>query len=397
MGELILDLRDPRFWTDPAPLVREARARGRTARTHAGEPVLLRADDVELAHADPRFRNPGVANLEALGICDGPFYAWRKRTLAALDGPEHVRLRSFIGRLFTPRQTARLRSDFRAHADRRSAELAARGEIDVVADYARELPLFGICHFLGIPGADREALAEFLVGTEEGFSAAMTPAIRARAEASIVALSRYVEKLIARCTAQPGEDALSELVAQGAQSDAIDPADFRALLVNILGGAVGSTRAAIANSLFLLLAHPEQAALVRAEPERVRAAVEECLRLYPPFRVGRRVAAEPIEAFGLRLAPGDSVFIWRAAANRDPERFADPDRFEITREARPHASFGHGAHFCLGQALARVEVQEAVLALLTRFPRAALVTRTPERIPFTMDEQIAQLRVELEV
>jgi len=392
---LILDLRDPRFWTDPADLVREARRRGRTARTAQGEPVLLRADDVEFAHADARFANPGVANLEQLGIRDGPFYAWRKRTLAALDGAEHQRLRSFIGRLFTPRQTARLRREFRAHAADWLERAAARREIDVVSGYARELPLWGICRFLGVPDAEREELAEFLVGTEEGFSAAMTPEIRARAEASIVALHRQVERLVARCSERPGDDALSELVAAGAQPQAIAREDFVALLVNLLGGAVGSTRAAIANSLFLLLSHREQADRLRAEPALARPAVEECLRLHPPFRVGRRVAATGLAAFGLALAEGDPVFIWRAAANRDPERFADPDRFDIARPAQPHASFGHGAHFCLGQALARVEVQEAVLALLERFPSAELLTREPERIPYTMDEQLASLRVRL--
>jgi cytochrome P450 len=388
----VVDLRDPRFWIEPLPLLRAARARGRTALTQTGEPVLLRADDVELAHADARFANPGVANLEQLGIRDGPFYAWRRRTLAALDGDEHQQLRAFIGRLFTPRQTARIREGVRAHA---AALLEGREELDVVRDYALDLPLWAICRFLGIPDADREELAGFLVGTEEGFSAAMTPQIRARAETSIVALHAYVERLVERCGARGGDDALSELVAAGLQADGIARADFIALLVNILGGAVGSTRAALANSLFLLLAHPGQARLLRREPRRIRAAVEECLRLFPPFRVGRRVARQQVEAFGLELEPGASVFVWRAAANRDPERFADPDRFDIARQAQPHASFGHGPHFCLGQALARVELQEAVLALIGRFPAAELLTREPERVPFTMDEKIVSLRVRL--
>ncbi len=171
--------------------------------------------------------------------------------------------------------------------------------------------------------------------------------------------------------------------------------DFLALIVNVIGGAVGSTRSAIGNGIHLLLSHPEQARLVRDEPEWARAAVEECLRFQPPFRVGRRVAREPVAAFGLELSAGDSVFIWRMAANRDPERFERPDQFDIRRPPRPHLSFGHGTHFCLGQALARVEVQEAITALLTRFPAAKLVTREPERVPFTMDEQIASLIVQL--
>ncbi|MCE2390266.1 MAG: cytochrome P450 [Proteobacteria bacterium] len=394
-GPAVLDLRDPHFWTEPLPLLRAARERGRTALTAGGEPVLLRADDVEFAHADPRFSNPGVANLERLGISDGPFYEWRKRTLAAIEGEGHRRLRSFIGRLFSPRQTARLREAFRAHANSVLDRAAERETLDIVTQYASELPLWGICHFLGIPDTDRERIGAFMVGTEEGFSAAMTPEIRERAERSIEALTEYARKLIRRCAERPGPDALSELVASRRHADGVSDEDFLALIVNLIGGAVGSTRSAISNSVFLLLSHPEQARLVRLDPERARPAVEECLRLSPPFRIGRRVAVDSVTACGLDLSAGDSVLIWRMAANRDPERFERPDEFDIERPIRPHASFGHGAHFCLGQALARVEVQEALTTLLTRFPRAELITREPKRIPFTMDEQIASLSVRL--
>ena len=144
----ILDLEDPLFWTDPYSMLRAARERGRTARTQQGELVLLCADDVELAHADPRFANPGVENLERSGISDGPFYEWRKRTLAALEGDEHKRLRAFIGRLFTPRQSARLREGFRRHAASVLDKAAQRGSLDIVSEYAGELPLWAVCHFL---------------------------------------------------------------------------------------------------------------------------------------------------------------------------------------------------------------------------------------------------------
>jgi cytochrome P450 len=391
-----LDLADPLFWTDPAPILRAARERGPTARTADGELILLRADDVELAHADPRFRNPGVENLERSGIEDGPFYEWRKRSLAALEGEEHKKLRSFIGRLFTPRQVSRLREGFRKRAMTLLAQAAAgEGEVEVVQEYARVLPLWAICHFLGIPDEDREELAGFLYGTEEAFTAALTPEIRARAETAIVALYAYCERLIERCLAHPGDDALSELVASRSRADGVTDESFLALIVNIFGGAVGSTSAAIANSIHLLLSHPEQAELVRREPDWIKPAIEECLRLAPPFRIGRRVANESLEAFGHALEPGDGIFIWRAAANRDPERFERPDEFDIERPPNPHISFGHGPHFCLGHALGRVQAREAVLTLLTAHPEAELVTREPERLPFTMDEKLVSLIVHL--
>lgn len=390
----MLDLREPGFWTEPVPLLRAARARGRTALTQLGEPVLLRADDAEQAHADPRLANPGVANLERLGIRDGPFFTWRRRTLAALEGAEHQRLRGFIGRLFTPRQTARVRDQLHVHAAGLLDGLAERGTVDLVSAYAGELPLWGICRFLGIPDEERLEIAGFLAGTEEGFTEAMTPEIRARAERSIVALHAHAERRIAELTRMPGPDALSALVS-GWRESGVSNADFVALVVNIIGGAVGSTRSAISNVVLLLLQHPDQAHRVRARPELLRAAVEECLRLYPPFRIGRRVAVEPLHLAGLDLEPGQSVLVWRAAANRDPGRFERPDVFDVERAPRAHLSFGHGTHFCLGQALARIEVQEAVGALLVRHPDAALRGPPPRRVPFTMDEQLVALPVEL--
>ncbi|MCP4904486.1 MAG: cytochrome P450 [bacterium] len=391
-----LDLADPLFWTDPQSILRAARERGPTARTSNGDLVLLRADDVEFAHSDPRFRNPGVENLERSGISDGPFYEWRKSSLAALEGDEHQQLRTWVSRLFTPRQVSRLREGFRGRADF-LLEKAAREkeEIEIVYEYARALPLWAVCHFLGIPDEDREELASFLFGTEEAFTAALTPEIRARAEAAIVALYEYSQRLIERRLAHPGDDALSELVASRSEADGVSDENFLALIVNIFGGAVGSTSATIANSIHLLLSHPEQAELVRREPERIKPAIEECLRFAPPFRIGQRVVAESLEAFGHALRPGDGIFIWRAAANRDPTRFENPDTFDIERPPNPHISFGHGPHFCLGHALGRIQAQQAILALLTGHPEAALVTRDPERVPFTMDEKLTSLIVRL--
>jgi cytochrome P450 len=391
-----IDLADPRFWTDPAPILHAARARGPIARTTTGDLVPLRADDIEFVHADPRFRNPGVENLERSGMLDGPFYEWRKRSLAAIEGEEHKKLRTFVGRMFTPRQVLRLRDGFRARAAETLREVAqSGGEIEMVEDYARQLPLWGICHFLGIPDEDREELAGFLYGTEEAFTAALTPEIRARAERAIVALYAYAERLVERALAHPGDDALSELVASRSKVDGVTDESFLALLVNMFGGAVGSTSAAIANSIHLLLSHPEQADLVRRKPDRIKPAIEECLRLAPPFRIGGRVVEEPLEAMGVELKTGDRIFVWRAAANRDPERYKQPDDFDIERPARPHISFGLGPHFCLGHALGRAQAQEAVLTLLANYPNSELLTRDPERVPFTMDEKLTSLIVRL--
>lgn len=396
MGEpLVVDLRDASFWQDPYPTWRAAAAQHRTARTTSGEVILLRADDLDVAGADPRFAQLGLDALHRLGITDGPFHAWRRLTLAACDGEQHERLRSVVGRSFTPRRVAALRSAIREHAEVLLDDACAHGTFDVVADYATPLPLWVICRFLGLPESFDAEVATFLVGTEEGFVDPMTAERRARAESSIVGLYGMVTDLIADRRRAPREDLVTDLV-DAQRAGRLDDDELHALVVNIVGGAVGSSRAAISNGALLLLTHPDQARAVRDDPMLVAPAVEECLRIHPPFRSGRRKLTEPVERFDIDLAAGDTVYLARQAANRDPARWADPDRFDIHREERRHHSFGYGPHFCLGQALARVDLQEALGAFLARVDRLELVDAEPVRVPFTPDEALERLRVHTE-
>lgn len=392
---MVVDLGDPELWQDPYPVWRHARRQGRTACTAKGEPILLAAGDLDQVHADEAFGQLGLSALERLGIADGPFHAWRGRTMAAHDGPVHARLKGSLARSFTPRRVEPLRTVLRAHATQVLDGVAASGHFDVVADYAEDLPLWLICEFLGLPQRSRHQIGEFLAGTEEGFTDPMTVEGRRRAEDGIVALSGYVEELVGERRARPGEDLVSDLVA--AESDGVLSHDeLVALVVNVIGGAVGSSRAGIANSILLMVRHPEQAEWVRQAPdERIRPAVEECLRYHPPFRSGRRVAVAAVDRFGLHLEPGDTVVLARQAANRDPDRWEEPDRFDVTRPERRHHSFGYGAHFCLGHALARLDIQQAVAAFLQRCPHAELVVDEPRRVPFTADEQLESLPVAL--
>lgn len=389
----VIDLRDPDYWCDPYPTLRTARAQARTAVSHVGEPIVLNADDLETLSTNPAFAQMGVDALDRLGITDGPFRAWRSRTLAAIDGPAHAQLRALVGRAFTPRQVERIRPVTRAHAAELVEAGIERGELDVIDDFARDIPLLAACRFLGIDDDGRHEIDSFLAGTEEGFVDPMTPERRARAEGSIVALYSVVERYIAERRARPTDDLISSIVAAQGESP-VDDDDLHALIVNIIGGAVGSTRAGLANSVLLFAQHPHQADLVRNDPTLIRQAIEECLRYHPPFRIGRRKVVADVEAFGLQLRAGSTVFAARQAANRDPARFENPDEFDVTRSEQRHLTFGYGPHFCLGQALARANLQEAIGALLERTSALTLV-EAPTRVPFVMDEQLANLRVTL--
>jgi cytochrome P450 len=222
----------------------------------------------------------------------------------------------------------------------------------------------------------------------------MTDERRARAESGITALYGFVNAMVDDRLHAPREDMVSDLLVAEREGRISRP-ELLALVVNVIGGAVGSSRAAIANSTLLMLSHPEQARWVRDDPARLRGAIEECLRFAPPFRAGRRKALVATAQFGLQLQPGDTVYIARAAVNRDPKRWVDPDRFDVSRPEQRHYSFGYGAHFCLGQSLARLDVQTAIQAMLERFDDLELVIDRPARVPFTADEQIVELPVEV--
>ena len=292
-----------------------ASARRATARAHSGDThggtVVLFADDAEAIHLDPRFIMLGLGALERLGIHDGPFYEWRSRTLAVMNGPPHIRLRSFVGPAFSPRQMERLRAIAQNRADELVNKVIDRGEIDVVEDFAADLPLTAMCRFMGIDDEDRRALGNFLVGTEAGFTENMTPELRASVEASITPLNDYIADLMARRRKNSKDDMVSALVSGQGKDGGPTGADFLALLVNIIGGAVGSTRAALSNGILSFVENPDQADLLRRNPDLLRQASEECLRYHSPFRLGRRVATEPLSILGLDLKKGDSLLFAR--------------------------------------------------------------------------------------
>ena len=389
---MVLPMRTRAFWQDPYPLFDAAREQYRTAVSESGEAVVLSIDDVEAMSAHPLMVPLGLDALDRLGIFDGPFREWRALSLNAREHDDHRRLRRLVGRAFTPMQVQRVRPLARENAHRLLDAVGERGEMDVQLDYARDVPLFTICAFLGIPDADRHEIEALHFGTEEGFGWPMTPERRQRAEDGIVGLYDYTHRLVARRRTDPQDDLVSALVHVEEEGERLTEAELYAMVVNIIGGAIGSSQAAIANAAYLFARNPDEAALLRADPELDRGAVEECLRYAPPFRSSRRKALGALHIAGLDLAEGDAVLMSRQAANRDPARFVDPHRFSIARGDDRHVSFGHGPHFCLGQALARANLTEAIPAMVQRCHDLELVDE-PVRVPFDPAEKFESLVV----
>jgi cytochrome P450 len=393
MAPMTLPLRSAEFWQDPYPLFDEARTHDRIAVAESGEPVTLSIDDLETVSAHPSLAPLGLDALDRLGITEGPFREWRRLSLNAQPGDDHARLRGLVGRAFTPRQVQRVRPLVRAHAHHLLDAVADAGEMDVIADYAHDIPLYGICVYLGIDERDRDEIQAFMVGTDEGFAWPMTDERKRRANEGIVALYEYVDRLVERRRAAPGDDLVTALVHVEAAGDRLSRDELLAMVVNIIGGAIGSSEAAISNAAYLFATHPDQAQIVRTDLSIDRDVVEECLRFAPPFRSTRRKALEPVEVIGVHLDIDQTILVSRQAANRDPARFRDPHRFDVRRGDHRHAAFGHGAHFCLGQALARANLTEAIPIMARRCRDLELLTAPVRREPFGPTEKFEALRV----
>lgn len=287
------------------------------------------------------------------------------------DGRSHQQFRSLLTPSLSPRALAALEEDLRARARAILAAAIDAGEVDLLVDVAAELPLQAAAGLLGVPQADRHLLLRWADATldhREGDPEQLA----LEAEEASAALFAYGAELIERRRREPGDDLLSAAV-HGTVSDAVagdgsrrSLRDDELLLLFGLLCAAGTetTRNTIAVGLAVLAEQPEQWDLLRDEPVLVPGAVEEMLRWASSTPYNRRTATRDVEVGGGRISAGDKVTLWWASANRDEQVFEDPFRFDVRRDPNPHLAFGHGAHFCLGARLARMEVRLLLEELL---------------------------------
>ncbi|SEH00220.1 Cytochrome P450 [Nonomuraea solani] len=319
--------------------------------------------------ADPRFSSRN--ELQHYVLADaGELPPAQPGDLGGVDAPEHTRYRRLLAGKFTVRRMNLLAERAEAltveHLD--AMEAAGPGA-DLVEAFARPVPAMMICELLGVPYADR---AEF-----QSMAATMGEANATPAEqfAAYDALAAYIRKLVSDKRAHPTDDLLSDLTG----TDLTDE-ELGNLGGFLLGAGLDTTTNMIALGTFALLEHPGQLALLRADPGLAPKAVEELMRFLSIAHTGGRTALEDLELGGRSIRAGESVALSVQAANRDPERFPDPDVLDLTRDATGHVAFGHGVHQCLGQQLARVEMRAALPALVTRFPDLRLAV-APEEVP----------------
>ncbi|MEW1636068.1 cytochrome P450 [Streptomyces sp. NPDC093801] len=334
-----------------------------------GLPVWLvtRYDDVRRLLADPRL------SLDKAHRLPGRYRGFSlppalDANLLNMDPPDHTRIRRLVAKAFTPGRVEGMRGGIQALADRLLDEVADRGRADLVADYAAPLPITVICDLLGVP---QDSRPDFRAWTDALI--APDPANPAATKQAVVAMLGYFPQLIGDKRRTPGNDLLTDLVEVRDGGDRLTEDELTSLAFLILSAGYENTVQLIGTAALALLDHPELAAALRADPDRIEAAVEEFARHDGPALLAiRRFPVEDVEVGGVRIPAGETVMLSLASANRDPERFAEPDRLDVDRRDGGHLALGHGIHYCVGAPLARLETQIAVGTLLRRFPGLAL-------------------------
>lgn len=337
-----------------------------------GRWVVSRYADVAVLLRDPRLSSERGAALNA-GLPPAvqeelaPTVRQRANTMLFSDPPKHTRLRRLVNKAFTPRIVEALRASIQAQVDALLDAAAAKGELEVIHDFAYPLPATVIAGMLGAPPEDRDQFKAW----SDDIALALTPesaAVALRAQQSGLAMGQYMSRIVADRRVNPRNDLISALLAAEEQGDALSEEELYAMCALLLIAGHETTTNLIANGLLALLRWPDELARLRAEPELLKPAVEELLRYDSPIQGISRVLLEDVELHGERMRAGAPVVLLTGAANRDPDQFADPDRLDVGRTDNRHLAFGGGIHYCLGAPLARLEGQIAFATLLRRFP-----------------------------
>ncbi|MEZ0065816.1 cytochrome P450 [Streptacidiphilus sp. MAP12-20] len=330
-------------------------------------------DDVRQALGDPRLsldkRNAAPGGYRGLALPPA-----LDANLLNMDPPDHTRIRRLVAQAFTPRRVEQLRDPTRKTADQLLDAIAPQGRADLIAAYAAPLPITVICELLGVTPADR---GDFRAWTDALITP--DPARPTQAKEAVGSMLAFLTRLIAGKRANPADDLLSALIAVRDEEDRLSEDELMSLAFLILFAGYENTVHLIGNATLALLSHPDQLQALRSDPGRLGAAVEELARYDGPAPLAiRRFPVEDITIGGVTIPVGDTVLLSLAAAQRDPRRFSQPDRLDISRDSTGHLALGHGIHYCLGAPLARMETEIALAALLDRFPHLTLDTPPDE-------------------
>ena len=396
----LCDLLDPEVLANPYPLFRQLRTEDPVhwdPYLHAWV-VTRYADVIRVLRDFSANRTPTPEQLERMGLSSLNSIAQvMVKQMLFLDAPAHTRLRSLASYAFTPQRVEVLRAHIREITNSLISKVVAQGRMDVIADLGEPLPYIVTAEMLGVPVSDAPQLKDWSRDFAEMLGNFQhNPGRAPRVARSLEQMTKYFHSAIDEIRRHPREGLIHSFLTAEINGDRFSMDEIVANTIVTMVGGQETTTNLIGNGVLTLLRHPDQLALLKSDLSKLPSAIEEMLRFEPPSQHTARLAPEDTELGGKPIKKRQAVIAVMAAGNRDPERFAEPDRFDIGRQDNRHLSFGWAAHFCFGAALARVEGQvafEAMLRHLTNWSlapgrltwRANLGLRGLESLPIHFD------------
>jgi hypothetical protein len=363
---------------DPYPALAALRRRAPVARLTNGFWAITGYEAAMEVFRQRAFASGPIAGRYVESLPPGAAREEMSHRINFLDPPDHTRVRGLVSKAFTPRRVADLGSWMAATAERLLDEIGAESEVDLLRRFAHQLPSLVISELLGVPSGDRDRLTAWSDAVAPLLGLSLTDAELARAIAAAEEFHAYLGALLDERRRRPADDLLSGLLAAEENGEQLRRVELLSLAATLYSAGHRTTRDLFTNGMSVLL-HGDGFARVAAARWPVPAVVAEFLRYETPTLFVVRVPIEPTSVAGVAIGAYEPALIFLAAANRDPAVFADPDVFRPGREGPPALSFAHGAHYCLGAALARSEAETMLAALARRWPHLRLAADRPLR------------------
>jgi cytochrome P450 len=361
----------PSFYEDPYPVYDALRTHEPVKRMPDGSLFLTRYRDVQEVYRDPkRFSSDKTTEFRPK-YGASPLYEHHTTSLVFNDPPLHTRVRKLIAGALTARAIGAMEAGLIRLVDGLLEAAATRGTLDLIGDFAAAIPLEIIGNLLDVPHAERGPLRDWSLAILGALEPALTPQQLARGNRAVSEFVEYLQDLVARRRRAPGDpqhDVLTRLIEGEVDGERLSEVELLQNCIFILNAGHETTTNLIGNGLVTLSEWSSERLALQREPELIESAVEECLRFESSNQLGNRITRIDTEIGGVALTRGTPVTLCIGAANRDPEQFAKPDRFDIRRTPNRHLAFGFGIHQCAGLSLARLEARIAIGRFVQRFP-----------------------------
>jgi cytochrome P450 len=365
----------PDFYANPYPTYRALREHEPVKRMPNGSYFLTRYDDLVAAYKNTRLFSSDKKREFAPKYGSSLLYEHHTTSLVFNDPPAHTRVRRLIMGALSPRAIAEMEGDLIALVDRLLDALAAKGEVDLIEDFAAAIPIEVIGNLLDVPQEERLPLRGWSLAILGALEPVISAEAFARGNDAVKDFLGYLEVLVARRRLRPGNperDVLTRLIQGEDNGERLTEKELLHNCIFLLNAGHETTTNLIGNGLVALSEHPSEKKRLIENPALVKTAVEEILRFESSNQLGNRMTTERVEFGGVTMTAGTSVTLCIGAANRDDRQFKDPENLDIGRNPNRHLAFGTGAHQCAGMALARLEGAIAISRLLARFPSYAL-------------------------